>query len=246
METKAQLTANTSDLGLTEDTTVLTLCMTANSKRPSAKPPRNATDANPANKMVQLSRILQRKMLVPHERTRSSQLGISPKQAILLLTLRELKQKTALKAQLMKLSALSEASRKIDDLVSSGATSEADLKAATAIRKKEHADFDASEKKLMEIIFTSQHHRAEVHASKSILPTHPSSRLGDQHDVDGVGAPAAAVYQRHCRDVGGREVEGRGRARRGSPDREDCTRQTEKTAHQNFELLENSFEDEIR
>ena len=40
----------------------------------------------------------------------------------------------------------------IDDVAGSGTTSEADLKAATAIRKKELADFDPFKKELVDIL----------------------------------------------------------------------------------------------
>ena len=43
---------------------------------------------------------------------------------------------------------------KIDDLAGSAATTEADLKAAAAIRAKEHADFEKSQKELLDVIDT--------------------------------------------------------------------------------------------
>ena len=43
---------------------------------------------------------------------------------------------------------------KIDDLAGSAATTEADMKAAAAIRAKEHADFEKSQKELFDVIDT--------------------------------------------------------------------------------------------
>ena len=43
---------------------------------------------------------------------------------------------------------------KIDDLAGSAATTEADMKAAAAIRAKEHADFEKSQKELLDVIDT--------------------------------------------------------------------------------------------
>ena len=43
---------------------------------------------------------------------------------------------------------------KIDDLAGSAATTEADLRAAAAIRAKEHADFEKSQKELLDVIDT--------------------------------------------------------------------------------------------
>ena len=57
--------------------------------------------------------------------------------------------------RLVKLGASSESHQaKIADLAGSAATMEADLKAATAICAKEHADFEQSEKELLDVIDT--------------------------------------------------------------------------------------------
>ena len=65
------------------------------------------------------------------------------------------KEKADLEANLVKLGASSESHQaKIADLAGSAATTEAELKAATAIRAKEHADFEQSEKELLDVIDT--------------------------------------------------------------------------------------------
>ena len=65
------------------------------------------------------------------------------------------KEKADLEANLVKLGASSESHQaKIADLAGSAATTEADLKAAIAIRAKEHADFEQSEKELLDVTDT--------------------------------------------------------------------------------------------
>ena len=65
------------------------------------------------------------------------------------------KEKADLEASLVQLGATSETLQtKISDLAGSVGTTEADLKAATAIRAKEHADFEKSEQELLDVIDT--------------------------------------------------------------------------------------------
>jgi len=63
------------------------------------------------------------------------------------------KEKGELEAKITELSAeISEAGSKTEDLAAAIATNEGDLKSATAIREKEHAEFLKSDKELMEVI----------------------------------------------------------------------------------------------
>jgi len=63
------------------------------------------------------------------------------------------KEKGELEAKIIELKAeIEEAGTKTEDLAASIATNEADLKAATAVREKEYADFVKSEKELMEVL----------------------------------------------------------------------------------------------
>ena len=65
------------------------------------------------------------------------------------------KEKADLEASLVQLGATSETLQtKIRDLAGSTTITEADLRAATAIRAKEHADFEKSEQELLDVIDT--------------------------------------------------------------------------------------------
>jgi len=186
----------------------------------------------------------------------------------------ELKTAKGAKADLMavigeetaRLGALDE---KIAGLAADIATDNADLKAATAIRGKENADFVAEEKELMETIDTLE--RAvrilEKHASmvqiknagsisqalnllvqasaissadaKHLTALVQSSQESEDSDV---GAPAGEVYVGHSGDI----VETLQGILDKANDQLASSRNAETTNLHNFELMKQALEDEIK
>jgi len=160
----------------------------------------------------------------------------------------------------------------IEELTAGIATDEADLKAATEIRDKEHKDFSAEEKELSEVISMLQRALAileremaksgasmlqmknagsiaqalNVMVQAAAMSSADASKLTalvqSSQDESGAGAPDAAVYEGHSGDI----VD----TLQGILDKADAqlaeARKTETSNHQNFQMLQQSLEDEIK
>jgi len=243
----------------------------------------SAADANPVNKVIQLLTNLEAKIKAEgveahkvHEeftawcKTQSSDLTFAVQTGQ--------KEKADLEANLVKLGASSESHQaKIADLAGSAATTEADLKAATAIRAKEHADFEQSEKELLDVIDTlgraiviiekemkggasmMQLQRAgsvidalnvmvqassinSADATKLTALVQNSQNSDDAEDIIAAGAPAATVYKSHSGSI----VETLEDLKSKAESQLAEARQTEATASRNFQMLQQSLEDEMK
>jgi hypothetical protein len=163
----------------------------------------------------------------------------------------------------------------IDDLSSSLAADSADLKAATEIRSKESTDFSASEKELVEIIGTLERAVSVLEremgkggsallqgkfstvaqalgalVDASVLSTADTSRLtalvqSSQDSADDaleLGAPASAVYESHSGNI----VDTLNGLLDKAQEQLTSARNTETSALQNFQLLKQGLEDQIK
>jgi len=163
---------------------------------------------------------------------------------------------------------------KIDELAAGIAADEGDLKAATAIRTKEHADFSAEEAELVEVIdmlkraigileremakggaamLQLKNARTVVQAISTLVQaTSLSAQDGakltaliqnsQQADDDDAGAPAAAVYEGHSSDIIDTLENLLEKAEQQIAD----ARAKETAAQNNYEMLKQSLEDDIR
>jgi chromosome segregation ATPase len=163
---------------------------------------------------------------------------------------------------------------KIEELSNDIKTDEADLDAATKIREKENKDFQAEEKELLEVISmleratsilskemaksgaamlqlksaSSLSEALSVMVQASALSSADASRLTalvqtqQESDDSDAGAPAAAVYEGHSDGIIG-TLEGLTEKAEGQLDK---ARKTETSSLQNFEMLKQSLEDEIK
>jgi uncharacterized coiled-coil DUF342 family protein len=163
---------------------------------------------------------------------------------------------------------------KIEELSNDIKTDEADLDAATKIREKENKDFKAEEAELTEVL--SMLERATSILSKEMaksgaamlqlksasslsealgvmvqaaaLSSADASRLTamvqtqQESDDSDTGAPAASVYEGHSDGIIG-TLEGLTEKAEGQLDK---ARKAETTSLQNFEMLKQSLEDEIK
>merc|ERR1719440_1508279 len=162
-----------------------------------------------------------------------------------------------------------ELSAKIEDLASSIASNEADLKAATEIRDKEHADFSAEEKELTTVIDMLKRAHGIIEkemaggasmlqlknagsltealnamVQASVFSSADASRLTAlaQTSDDDTGAPAAAVYESHR---GGILDTLAGLLEKAEAQLNEA-RAKETAAKNNFEMLKQSLSDEIK
>jgi len=163
---------------------------------------------------------------------------------------------------------------KIDELAAGIAADEGDLKAATAIRTKEHADFSAEEGELVEVIdmlkraigileremakggaamLQLKNAKNIVQAISTLvqaasLSAQDGSKLtaliqnSQQADDDDAGAPAAAVYEGHSSDIIDTLENLLEKAEQQLAD----ARAKETAAQNNYEMLKQSLEDDIR
>jgi len=164
---------------------------------------------------------------------------------------------------------------KVEELAESIATDESDLKAATAIRKKEKKDFDTAEKELMNVIDTlgraigileremkksggasmmqiksaaSVAQALSVMVEASMLSSADSDRLtslvqsGQESDDEEAGAPAAAVYEGHSGGI----LDVLGGLLEKAQTRLDDARKAEVTSVNNFGMLKQSLEDNLK
>jgi len=163
---------------------------------------------------------------------------------------------------------------KIDELAGSIATDEGDLKAATAIRTKENADFTAEEKELMEVIdmlkraigileremakggaamLQVKNAGSIVQAISTLvqaasLSAQDGAKLtaliqnSQEAADDDAGAPAAAVYEGHSSDIIDTLENLLEKAEQQLAD----ARSKETAAQNNYEMLKQSLEDDIR
>jgi len=163
---------------------------------------------------------------------------------------------------------------KIDELAAGIAADEGDLKAATAIRTKEHADFSAEEAELVEVIdmlkraigileremakggaamLQLKNARNVVQAISTLvqaasLSAQDGAKLtaliqnSQQADDDDAGAPAAAVYEGHSSDIIDTLENLLEKAEQQLAD----ARAKETAAQNNYEMLKQSLEDDIR
>jgi hypothetical protein len=164
---------------------------------------------------------------------------------------------------------------KVEELAASLAADTADLKAATEIRTKEKSDFDAAEKELMDCVDTlgraigileremkksggasmMQLKSAESVAQAlstmveaSMLSSADSERLtalvqsSQESDEDEAGAPAAAVYEGHSGGI----LDVLGGLLEKAQTRLDDSRKAESTSVNNFNMLKQSLEDNIK
>jgi len=163
---------------------------------------------------------------------------------------------------------------KIDELAAGIAADEGDLKAATAIRTKEHADFSAEEAELVEVIdmlkraigileremakggaamLQLKNARSVVQAISTLvqaasLSAQDGAKLtaliqnSQQADDDDAGAPAAAVYEGHSSDIIDTLENLLEKAEQQLAD----ARAKETAAQNNYEMLKQSLEDDIR
>jgi len=163
---------------------------------------------------------------------------------------------------------------KIDELAAGIAADEGDLKAATAIRTKEHTDFSAEEAELVEVIdmlkraigileremakggaamLQLKNARNVVQAISTLvqaasLSAQDGAKLtaliqnSQQADDDDAGAPAAAVYEGHSSDIIDTLENLLEKAEQQLAD----ARAKETAAQNNYEMLKQSLEDDIR
>jgi len=163
---------------------------------------------------------------------------------------------------------------KIDELAAGIAADEGDLKAATAIRTKENADFSAEEAELVEVIdmlkraigileremakggaamLQLKNARTVVQAISTLvqaasLSAQDGAKLtaliqnSQQTDDDNADAPAAAVYEGHSSDIIDTLESLLEKAEQQLAD----ARAKEISAQNNYEMLKQSVEDDIR
>jgi len=164
---------------------------------------------------------------------------------------------------------------KVEELAASLAADTADLKAATEIRTKEKSDFDAAEKELMDCIDTlgraigileremkksggasmmqlksaqSVAQALSTMVEASMLSSADSERLtalvqsSQESDEDEAGAPAAAVYEGHSGGI----LDVLGGLLEKAQTRLDDARKAESTSVNNFNMLKQSLEDNIK
>jgi len=163
---------------------------------------------------------------------------------------------------------------KIDELAAGIAADEGDLKAATAIRTKENTDFSAEEAELVEVIdmlkraigileremakggaamLQLKNARSVVQAISTLvqaasLSAQDGAKLtaliqnSQQADDDDAGAPAAAVYEGHSSDIIDTLENLLEKAEQQIAD----ARAKETAAQNNYEMLKQSLEDDIR
>jgi len=177
-----------------------------------------------------------------------------------------------LKASIAEERALSESlNTKIEELVGSIASDEADLKAATEIRTKENTDFAAEEKELSEIIdlltrasqilsremakggsllqaknVDSVAEAVAVMLQASVIGQADAAKLSafvqqSAEDSD-LGAPAASVYEGHAGNI----VDTLESLLEKAETQLSDARKKETTNKHNFEMLKQSLEDEIK
>merc|ERR1719440_688987 len=164
-----------------------------------------------------------------------------------------------------------ELNAKIEDLASSIATNEADLKAATEIRDKEHADFSAEEKELTTVIDMLKRAHGIIEkemaggasmlqlknagsltksltamVQASVFSSADASRLTalaqTGEEEEEAGAPAAAVYESHS---GGILDTLAGLLEKAEGQLNEA-RAKETAAKNNFDMLKQSLSDEIK
>jgi len=163
---------------------------------------------------------------------------------------------------------------KIDELASGIAADEGDLKAATAIRTKENADFSAEESELMEVIdmlkraigileremakggaamLQLKNAQNVIQAISTLvqaasLSAQDGAKLtaliqnSQESADDDTGAPAAAVYEGHSSDIIDTLENLLEKAEQQLAD----ARAKETAAQNNYEMLKQSLEDDIR
>ena len=157
---------------------------------------------------------------------------------------------------------------KVEELAASIATDEADLKAATEIRQKESTDFSAIEKETTEIIDTLERaigilkkngaallqtkgvssiaEALEVMVKAASLSSADASKLTalvqSSNDAEDDGAPDASVYENQSGGI----VETLGGLLEKAESQLDDARKKETASLNNFEMLKQSLEDEIK
>jgi chromosome segregation ATPase len=161
---------------------------------------------------------------------------------------------------------------KIGELADAIATDEADLTAATQIREKEHGDFAAEEKELVEVVDTLgraigilekeaaggsfvqlQNEGSVIQALQtlvqaSLLSSADSTRLtalvqnSQQSDDDLTGSPAAATYENHSGGI----LDVLGNLKDEAEGQLADARKKEQAAQHNFEMLKQSLTDQIK
>jgi len=240
----------------------------------------NANEASPIAKVIQMISELQAKILaegaeaqkVYEEFTefcehRSKDVGYEVKTG----TAEKLDLEATIAKETAKAGALGE---RINDLAASIAADEGDLKAATSLRSKEHADFKAAETELMDII--SMLKRAMgileremakggaamlqmknagniIEAISTLvqaasLSAQDGSKLtaliqsSQQAAEEEPGAPAAAVYEGHSSDIINTLENLLEKAEQELAD----ARSKETSAQNNYDMLKQSLEDDIR
>jgi len=184
-------------------------------------------------------------------------------------------EKAELEATIAKeIATASSLGEKIDELAAGIAADEGDLNAATAIRTKEHADFSAEEAELVEVIdmlkraigileremakggaamLQLRNAKNVVQAISTLvqaasLSAQDGSKLtaliqnSQQADDDDAGAPAAAVYEGHSSDIIDTLENLLEKAEQQLAD----ARAKETAAQNNYEMLKQSLEDDIR
>merc|ERR1719230_2500 len=164
-----------------------------------------------------------------------------------------------------------ELNAKIEDLAASIASNEADLKAATEVREKEHADFSAEEKELTTVIdMLKRAHgiiEKEMAGGASMLQMKNAGSLTQalsamvqasvfssadakrltalaqtSEDDEEAGAPAAAVYESHS---GGILDTLAGLLEKAEAQLDEASAK-ETAAKNNFDMLKQSLSDEIK
>jgi len=242
--------------------------------------PTRANEASPIAKVIQMLSELQSKILgegaeaqkVYEEFTefcehRSKDLGFEIKTGKT--------EKGELEATIAKeISTAGSLGEKIDELAAGIAADEGDLKAATAIRTKEHADFSAEEAELMEVIDMLKRaigilEREMAKGGAAMLQLKNAGNIiqaistlvqaaslsaqdgakltaliqnSQQAADDDTGAPAAAVYEGHSSDIIDTLENLLEKAEQQLAD----ARAKETAAQNNYEMLKQSLEDDIR
>jgi len=242
--------------------------------------PTGANEASPIAKVMQMLSDLQAKILAEgaeaqkvyeefaefcEHRSKDLQFEIKTGKA----------EKADLEATIAKeIATASSLGEKIDELAAGIAADEGDLKAATAIRTKENADFSAEEAELVEVIdmlkraigileremakggaamLQLKNARNVVQAISTLvqaasLSAQDGEKLtaliqnSQQADDDDAGAPAAAVYEGHSSDIIDTLENLLEKAEQQLAD----ARAKETAAQNNYEMLKQSLEDDIR
>jgi len=242
--------------------------------------PTGANEASPIAKVMQMLSDLQAKILAEgaeaqkvyeefaefcEHRSKDLQFEIKTGKA----------EKADLEATIAKeIATASSLGEKIDELAAGIAADEGDLKAATAIRTKENADFSAEEAELVEVIdmlkraigileremakggaamLQLKNARNVVQAISTLvqaasLSAQDGAKLtaliqnSQQADDDDAGAPAAAVYEGHSSDIIDTLENLLEKAEQQLAD----ARAKETAAQNNYEMLKQSLEDDIR